>query len=807
MTGDVTWTSASFNGSANVTGTSTLANSGVTAGSYGSSTQIPVLTIDAKGRVTAASTSSITVGDGILTLATSGIATGSQTFTANQGTNATFTVNVPGTNITEGTRTTTTVPITSSTGTGATLSAATTSLAGVMTSADKSKLDGIATGATANTGTVTSVGGTGTVSGLTLSGTVTTSGNLTLGGTLSVTPSNFSSQTANTFLAAPNGSAGVPSFRTIVAADVPTLNQNTTGSAATLTTGRTISITGDLTYTSGSFNGSANVTGTGTLANSGVTAGTYTKVTVDAKGRATSGTTLSASDIPELTMANLPGAAYKQSVRCSTTANITLSGTQTIDGIAVVAGDRVLVKNQSTASQNGIYVVAAGAWTRSPDSDNASEIGAAVVNVDSGTTNGGELWTTTFRTTDTLGTTAMNWYEVLYNTGTWDISISGNAANVSGTVAIANGGTGATTNTAARTNLGATTLGSNLFTITNPSAVTFPRFNADNTVSSLSAADFRTAIGAGTSSTTGTVTSIATNNGLTGGTITTTGTIGLTGQALALHNLATNGIIARTGAGTVAGRTITAGTGITVSNGDGVSGNPTITNSAPDQVVSLTGSGATSVSGTYPNFTISSTDTNTTYSLATSTVAGLVELFSDTVQSVAANAVTATASRTYGIQLNSAGQAVVNVPWENTGTTYTAGNGISLSGTTFSVAGGTGLTQEASGLALTAITAGNATVGALRYNSTTRVAGQMYGGTTNPLSTTRLNYDGYLHTSRLIATQGVQADSTGPFIMNATTVSANFTIPTDFNAMSAGPITINNGVVVTVPNGSVWTIV
>lgn len=81
-------------------------------------------------------------------------------------------------------------------------------------------------------GTVTSVSGTGTVSGLSLSGTVTSSGSLTLGGTLAVTASNFSSQTANTFLAAPNGSSGTPTFRVIVAADVPTLNQNTTGTAA-----------------------------------------------------------------------------------------------------------------------------------------------------------------------------------------------------------------------------------------------------------------------------------------------------------------------------------------------------------------------------------------------------------------------------------------------------------------------------------------------------------------------------------------------------------------------------------------------
>jgi hypothetical protein len=93
----------------------------------------------------------------------------------------------------------------------------------------------IGAGTSSTTGTVTSVGGTGTVSGLTLSGTVTTSGNLTLGGTLAVTASNFASQTANTFLAAPNGAAGTPTFRTIVAADVPTLNQNTTGSSSSCT--------------------------------------------------------------------------------------------------------------------------------------------------------------------------------------------------------------------------------------------------------------------------------------------------------------------------------------------------------------------------------------------------------------------------------------------------------------------------------------------------------------------------------------------------------------------------------------------
>ncbi len=74
---------------------------------------------------------------------------------------------------------------------------------------------------------------------------------------------------------------------------------------------------------------------------------------------------------------------------------------------------------------------------------------------------------------------------------------TGTAANVSGVVAVANGGTGASTEANARTGLGATTVGSNFFTLTNPSAITFPRINADNTVTALSAANFRTAISAG----------------------------------------------------------------------------------------------------------------------------------------------------------------------------------------------------------------------------------------------------------------------------------------------------------------------
>jgi hypothetical protein len=106
---------------------------------------------------------------------------------------------------------------------------------------------------------------------------------------------------------------------------------------------------------------------------------------------------------------------------------------------------------------------------------------------------------------------------------------------------VTSGGTGGTSTSTARTGLGATTVGANLFTLTNPSAVTFMQINADNTVTTMDAATFRTAIGAGSGG--GTVTSVATAgtvNGisLTGGPITSTGTITL-GGALTGVNLAT----------------------------------------------------------------------------------------------------------------------------------------------------------------------------------------------------------------------------------------------------------------------------
>ena len=72
------------------------------------------------------------------------------------------------------------------------------------------------------------------------------------------------------------------------------------------------------------------------------------------------------------------------------------------------------------------------------------------------------------------------------------------------------------------------------------------------------------------------------------------------------------------------------------------------------------------------------TDSDTTYSMMTSSTLGLGKLFSDTEQSVAANSVSATASRTYGVQANSSDQLVINVPWTDNNTTYSAATSSTL---------------------------------------------------------------------------------------------------------------------------------
>jgi hypothetical protein len=115
----------------------------------------------------------------------------------------------------------------------------------------------------------------------------------------------------------------------------------------------------------------------------------------------------------ELDLTNLPSSSFKQPVKISTGANNSLSGEAAIGTTNVVSGDRVLVRAQTLPEQNGIYVVSTGAWTRADDADTAAELAGAIVAIQLGDNRGGTLWTTNFKASDTLGTTAMNWYQVV----------------------------------------------------------------------------------------------------------------------------------------------------------------------------------------------------------------------------------------------------------------------------------------------------------------------------------------------------------------------------------------------------------
>jgi hypothetical protein len=103
------------------------------------------------------------------------------------------------------------------------------------------------------------------------------------------------------------------------------------------------------------------------------------------------------------------GIDAKASCRAATTANITLSGNQTIDGVAVIAGDRVLVKNQSSAAENGIYVAAVSTWSRASDANTWDELVAAFTFIENGTENGNNGFICTIAPGGTLGTTPVTW--------------------------------------------------------------------------------------------------------------------------------------------------------------------------------------------------------------------------------------------------------------------------------------------------------------------------------------------------------------------------------------------------------------
>ena len=137
----------------------------------------------------------------------------------------------------------------------------------------------------------------------------------------------------------------------------------------------------------------------------------------------------------------------KASCVAATTANITLSGAQTIDGVALIAGDRCLVKDQTLSQNNGIYLVAAAAWTRATDMDSWAEVPGAYTFIEQGTLYADTGWVCTSNAGGTLGTTAITWVQFAgvgsYTAGT-GLTLTGTQFSLTSPVTAILGGTGQT---------------------------------------------------------------------------------------------------------------------------------------------------------------------------------------------------------------------------------------------------------------------------------------------------------------------------------------------------------------------------
>ena len=219
-------------------------------------------------------------------------------------------------------------------------------------------------------------------------------------------------------------------------------------------------LTGTQTLTNKSISGSTN-----TLTNIPNSALTNSSITLGTTTIALGGTSLTPAGLTSVTVTQDPVSALqlatkqyvdatsqgldpKGSCVAATTANITLSGAQTIDGIALVAGDRCLVKNQTTTANNGIYVVSASTWTRATDMDTWAEVPGAYTFIEQGTTQADTGWVCTSNAGGTLGTTAITWVQFAgagtYTAGT-GLTLTGTQFSLTSPVTASLGGTGVTT--------------------------------------------------------------------------------------------------------------------------------------------------------------------------------------------------------------------------------------------------------------------------------------------------------------------------------------------------------------------------
>lgn len=270
------------------------------------------------------------------------------------------------------------------------------------------------------------------------------------------------------------------------------------------------------------------------------------------------------------------GVVYKTPVRLATTSNINTNGGGNIDGVSINNGDRILVKNQNNAYENGVYIVSPGAWVRSTDLNAWNELYAASVFVEEGDTNANTSWYCTVPETGTLETDPVTWV-LFFKSGAL---IAGTGLTKTGNIiSITDIGTPGTYNNVTTNAQGQVISGSNVPYLTGNQNITLQGDVTGSGTTLINTTLTDTGVAAGTYKSV----TVDTKGRVTAGTNPTTlAGYGITdAQALnayltSLSALATNGIVVRNG-NTALARTIIAGsTKVSVADGDGVAGNPSI---------------------------------------------------------------------------------------------------------------------------------------------------------------------------------------------------------------------------------------
>lgn len=444
----------------------------------------------------------------------------------------------------------------------------------------------------------------------------------------------------------------------------------------------------------------------------------------------------------------------KKAVRVATTTNITLSGLQTIDGIAVLGGDRVLVKDQTLGTQNGIYVADSGTWQRATDADANGEIAPGmVVGVIAGSTQADTFWKVLNDTDIILGTTSIVFADFL----TGYAKLNSPAF------------TGVPTAPTAAVNTNTTQLANTAFTKAQIAAQAAPLSHVGD-------------------------------SGGAHAPVTTT----INGFMLATDKVKLDGI--SVGAAAVGSITPlmdgTAGPGSSTSAARSDHIHPTDTSRAPLASPGLTG---IPTAPTAPVNTNSTQLATTAFTLAQINTSRPFEATVSNIQmdGVASVGTLSTVARGDHVHPTDTTRAPLASP---------ALTGVPTAPT---AAPGTNTSQ----IATTAFTvaAFNSAISTSVQKDSNTGAAQMPVGTTaqRGLATSgRLRFNSDL--SRYEGADGTNWNSLGGatgggtdsiFYLNGQTISNNYTIPSGQNALTAGPITIANGITVTVPAGSVWTVV